>query len=599
MRFKSKSVGGLQVFAVAGTNVVSFGIRATPSARTGLLGFSIKRTDDATGKGHWVKGYKVFRSVEPDPTPRTTVSTYDHPVQALVWDDFYARPGRTYEYVFQPFKGTPDNPDRTTPPVIITVTTEPLTGGTHDVYFNRGVTGSQSYAIRFNNLAPDRQPTSKEREKAYAWLSRHLDEAILQFIESAGEGDAIRGCFYEFTFAKVLDALKRATDRGVDVKLVVDQKVNEHTVKPTAKNRLKKPHLVESNPRVKNLAAIEKAGLPASAIIAREARKDDIQHNKFMVLLKGRRRRPVEVWTGSTNLTDGGIYGQANVGHHVRDANTAALFLKYWKILSKDPGAATSAKRDPANVAFLAAVEALSPAPTTLAAIPTGTTPLFSPRGNLSPLELYGTMLVNAKSMSCGTFPFGITREWRAPLADSTKRLCYLLLDKPDRTKPTESDPGPVVALNSKSNIYKASGSELHTPLGQWVAETSNIKLELNQWVSYIHLKFILSDPLGADPIIVTGSANFSNASTTENDENMILIRGDRRVADIYFTEFNRLWGHYYYRSVVEQTARQRSKPVRAQHNYQDLWETTQWQRVYEPGTLRSKRVSQYINMAI
>ena len=46
-------------------------------------------------------------------------------------------------------------------------------------------------------------------------------------------------------------------------------------------------------------------------------------------------------------------------------------------------------------------------------------------------------------------------------------------------------------------------------------------KLRLNQHVSYIDSKFLLRYPLGKDPIVVTGSANFSNAST--NDENMIM----------------------------------------------------------------------------
>ena len=70
--------------------------------------------------------------------------------------------------------------------------------------------------------------------------------------------------------------------------------------------------------------------------------------------------------------------------------------------------------------------------------------------------------------------------------------------------------------------------------------------------MSYIHSKFLLMDPLATDPIVVTGSANFSDASTNDNDENMIAIRGDQRVADIYFTEFNRLFNHYYFRSVQE-----------------------------------------------
>ena len=93
MRFKSETVKGLQVFAVAGTNTVSFGIRATASARKGLLGFAIERVDQATQK-RMDDGYKVFRSLIPDPKPATKVSTYDHPMQSLVWDDFTAEPGQ-------------------------------------------------------------------------------------------------------------------------------------------------------------------------------------------------------------------------------------------------------------------------------------------------------------------------------------------------------------------------------------------------------------------------------------------------------------------------------------------------------------------------
>jgi len=602
MRKKSGAVGGLQLFAVAGTNVVSFGIKADPGALNGVLGFAIKRFDHQTKKDAWVEGYKVFRSVVPDPKPTTKVLTKDHPVQSLIWDDFYVEPGGTYDYEFYPFKGTPKKPDLTTPPVTISVSTEPLSAGAHDIFFNRGVTGSQTYAIRFKNKPPEKQPTPAKTQEAYDWLSRNLDERLIGFIESASKGDAIRGCFYEFSFGPVLEAFKKAIDKGVDVQLIVDEKVNEHTVKATPKNHLKHDEFVESTPRVANLAAIAAAGLPASAVIAREARKDDIAHNKFMVLLKGASRTPTAVWTGSTNITTGGIYGQANVGHHVRDKGTAKLFLGYWKILSDDPGAPTDAKTNPVNIAFLKAIDDLTPTPKTVAAIPKGVTPIFSPRGNLGPLDLYVDLLANAEKMSCGTFPFGITRTWRKPLADSgaSGRLCFLLLDKVDRVTPTKADPGPVILLNSTSNIYKAFGSELETALGKWVRETNNIKIHLNQFVSYVHLKFILHDPLGPDPIVVTGSANFSDASTRENDENMIIIRGDRRVADIYFTEFNRLWGHYYYRSVVEQTNKDKPPPGQGKpHNYQDLWESTDWQLDYAPGKLRCKRVAQYIDMTV
>jgi len=77
----------------------------------------------------------------------------------------------------------------------------------------------------------------------------------------------------------------------------------------------------------------------------------------------------------------------------------------------------------------------------------------------------------------------------------------------------------------------------------------------LNGHVRYVHTKYMLVDPLSDDPIVVTGSANFSNASTKNNDENMLIIRGDTRVADIYLGEFMRLYTHYRFRAFAQEAA--------------------------------------------
>jgi phosphatidylserine/phosphatidylglycerophosphate/cardiolipin synthase-like enzyme len=60
----------------------------------------------------------------------------------------------------------------------------------------------------------------------------------------------------------------------------------------------------------------------------------------------------------------------------------------------------------------------------------------------------------------------------------------------------------------------------------------------------------MLLDPLSEDPIVISGSANFSKNSTISNDENMLIIRGDTRVADIYLGEFMRLFNHFHSRNV-------------------------------------------------
>ena len=173
--------------------------------------------------------------------------------------------------------------------------------------------------------------------------------------------------------------------------------------------------------------------------------------------------------------------------------------------------------------------------------------------------------------------------------------IAFFLLEKQD--KPTKANKNTFVFIGAKQNIYKAWGSFLREPLHQWAKETSAGGLGLNQHVSFIHSKFLLRDPLGADPLLVTGSANFSDASTNDNDENMLAIRGDRRAADIYFTEFNRLFNHYYFRSVVE-SQKHRDPNVNMDASL-FLAEGDAWLDKYKPGSLRAKRVAMFKDMAV
>jgi phosphatidylserine/phosphatidylglycerophosphate/cardiolipin synthase-like enzyme len=100
----------------------------------------------------------------------------------------------------------------------------------------------------------------------------------------------------------------------------------------------------------------------------------------------------------------------------------------------------------------------------------------------------------------------------------------------------------------------------------------------------------MLIDPLSDSPIVITGSANFSTASTIENDENMLLIKGNKRAADIYFTEFNRLFNHYYFRSLYEQL----KKGEDNKESSLFLEPNDNWLQKYEKGKLRYKRVTMF-----
>ena len=60
-----------------------------------------------------------------------------------------------------------------------------------------------------------------------------------------------------------------------------------------------------------------------------------------------------------------------------------------------------------------------------------------------------------------------------------------------------------------------------------------------------IHHKFVLIDAETSNPILYTGSANFSNNSQYRNDENILEISGHQQLAAAYLTEFMRLYEHY------------------------------------------------------
>ena len=183
-----------------------------------------------------------------------------------------------------------------------------------------------------------------------------------------------------------------------------------------------------------------------------------------------------------------------------------------------------------------------------LADIGAGVTPVFSPRTGSAVLDLYADLVDAAQDLSCITLAFGIGRVFKLRLQNNTpnSHVAFFLLERRDVENPNSTQP--FINLNARNNVYEAWGSFLREPLHQWARETWTKALQLNKHVAFVHLKFLLADPLGDDPVVVTGSANFSDASTNDNDENMLVIRGDRRVADIYFTEFNRLFNHFYFR---------------------------------------------------
>lgn len=513
----SKVTGPLKVNAISGTYVVILGFDLPKKECKGLLGFSIHRTDHIENQSCYLEGMKAFAETDPGFPSGALYSTKDHPIQGFQWADYSAKPGYTYTYTVTALKGTPVKliPHASTR---VKIKTEKPEGGDHDIYFNRGVAASQEYIRRFG----DKRPEDVSNHAAFDWLSRGLYEAIQDFVKSCSPGKhALRIAAYEFTYGPLLDLISKTIATGVDIKIIYDAR--------------------KSKPGKENTKQVAKYKLTQFA----KKRKNGpsyISHNKFIVKLDNQ-GNAIAVLTGGTNFSDGGIFGHSNVAHVIEDPKVADKFLKYWIILNQDPDTGDIRVED----------EQLSPLPAL--PLPKGTTVVFSPRQGLAALDLYAQIASAADSGLFMTFAFGINSIFKNVYKNGKAPFRLALLEK--KTRPM-SDDDPAKAKeereiqklrNIPENVFAIGDFVRTNKFDGWVKERLS---GLNSNVRYIHNKFMLVDPLGDDPVVVAGSANFSNASTTNNDENMVIIRGNKRVADIYLGEFIRLFSHHSFRESLQ-----------------------------------------------
>ena len=572
---------GFEARAISGTHTILIALNCPDAARKGLMGFAFEREQVGPG-GHgpkFLRSQKVFKSVVPDPKnahdprdPKKPQAFYTDkfPVQSFLWGDYAASPGTTYRFRILPMFGKPGA--LTTKPedeIKLTIATEKewSPGETHGVWFNRGAIASQKFAEEFGNQPP--QNINDPNDPTVKWLSRGLLEACLAFITETDPGDALRVAAYEFTYPPILEALKAVIDRGIDVQIVYHDTSD-----------------ADGRP---NEAAMKAAGLPINdQKITYQRSKTKIPHNKFIVRLQGG-TTAVEVWTGSTNFTASGFLGQTNVGHRIKDKTTAEQYLAFWKLVKTDPKL-DDAREELAN---------LTPDPAAVIAADS-VVQFFSPRSKAKMLGWYGQRMLNAANSVWFTAAFGVTKVLVGPIAQKRPQVRFVLMEKPAppaQRKALTADFNRVILSYGVplGEIYQIKNGKVTSrkrvqefELDKWFFKEELYRPTNDGFVFFVHTKFLLIDPLSDDPLVCSGSANFSPNSLLQNDENMLLIRGNTRVADIYMTEFDRVFRHFYFRDIANQLVAAKAGDD-AQAIFLD--ETGAWSDPYfKTGTLKNNR---------
>lgn len=541
MRYLEEN-NGLKVRAITGTRSILLAFDADPATRNGLRGFAIRRTENLKKPDgemvptvKWLQSSKVFRT-----KPKEKVNgrfkvfrTDKHPIQKFFWSDYGALPSTDYQYeIFPAYGPTNDLQLDQHRMITLNIRTEDEDDGKHGIWFNRGAIASQHYAREFGNVPPTEAEVLDLNNVKTRWLSRGLLEACMAYIKSAKKGESLHACLYEFTYQPIIDAFDDALKRGVNVRIIY--------------------HAVKAN---KDAIGGKLAG-PGVLI---ERTRPTIPHNKF-IIHASKSGESLAVWTGSTNITMSGFLGQSNLGHLFRDSTLAGKYKDYWDLLATNPTAAPVKKR----------TKDISAQPQEVVG-PGSLTPIFCARDDLAMLFWYGNRILDARDLAMFTVAFTVSPVLIPVLAQKRDCLRMLVMESrppaeliaafnKDGRDPMLTTSYGAVLGKKKIMITLPNGKKTTKtidiedfPLGEWFWREEHTRESGN--IFFIHTKYLMIDPLSDDPLICTGSANFSRNSLQNNDENMVLIRGDTRVADIYLTEFLRLHEHFYFRDAANSLA--------------------------------------------
>jgi hypothetical protein len=505
---RKTAYGTVKVRAIAGTYVVFLAFDMKQADATGLMGFAIQRTRLSDGEVIWLRGNKRFPSVSPPPSGFEDANSHVHPFQAFQWADYTAEPGERYRYRVIPMSGPPGALVEG-PATSVTIDTEPLVGAGHDVHWNRGAIASQAFVRRYPNMTLD-----QAGPPAYAWLTRDLLPGLLAFIGQASDASySLRAAIYEFQWPEVLAAFGAAAAAGADVKIVyhADPDPDDETTKM-------------------NDQAIDAAGIRP---LVKGRTRAKLMHDKFIVLL--RNGAPVSVWTGSTNLSRNALFGQLNVGHAIHDPASRAPSPTGTRCRRPRRRRDEGPRRGHQPDAVRASDRPTDP--DLLAASRPRRVRLVDRAGEPAEAVVHDVPVRHRQGL-----PACLRQERPDPAVRAARQV---------RQRRDGRDAG---GGDRRHRAHPPPPEHRHGPrqshlrgLDRRLAQGARLHRRLRRLDPPVHAHRSPAPPRSRCP-----SANWSEASVTDNDENMLVVRGDKRVADIYFGEFMRLFAHHRFRESVK-----------------------------------------------
>jgi phosphatidylserine/phosphatidylglycerophosphate/cardiolipin synthase-like enzyme len=486
--------------------------------RNDFLGFAIQRTPGFRRNGQllpdsWLPNRIDFDGPAPDGQDKPSIKA---PIQKFLWWDSRidtADRGATFKYKITPIAGSPhDLRPLDAEAVVLDVKIPTLKEDGVGTYFNRAVMSSQAFARRFRRLE-----TAADFRSANEWLANGLEKAVPDFLQQAKQDNhSVVGAIYHFNDDLWLIPAFQQFTHG-KLSLAYNSKTAD----------------TESDDAIQQLVT---AGHPAANFDKRT--KANISHNKFLVAKAG--NTPKRLLMGSANFTTAGLTRQANLLHSFDSPDLAKLYSERYELLKVDTAmkdlTPESEWSDPVTDIHGAEIRAL-----------------FSPEKKPSRKAI--SQIVSAVEAAESSVIFCCFMPTDLPLieaclsAGDAGKMMFGLVDNAKEPGENASAYESKIALYHRSRDNKdVAGKEAFNgdavPFG-FQREREGWPSEDPRRAVRIHHKFVLIDAETPNPILYTGSANFSNNSQYQNDENILEIVGHRPLAEAYLAEFMRLYEHY------------------------------------------------------
>ena len=294
-----------------------------------------------------------------------------------------------------------------------------------------------------------------------------IEGRLIDQIDAAQE--SIHIASFEFDLTPVAEALIAAKQRGVDVRWVTD---NENGIE------------ADTEPGHGQFKMLQDAGIDVRADT-----RSALMHNKFWVF------DGETAWTGSTNITESGIFQQNNNTIMIHSPEVAAIFEREFEEM-------WDGKFGPR-----------SPSTAGEQSLTVNGTPIqiyFSPEDKV--LDHLIPVVSGAQS-NIRFMAFSFT----------DYDLAKAMIDR-------------AAAGTDVAGIYEKVGSETQgSEMRTFYCAHVPVRQDGNP--KFLHDKVIVVD----NHIVISGSFNFSSNATENNDENVIII-DNPEIAKLYMDEFDRLW---------------------------------------------------------